>query len=139
MVLVPHARRLKYLGTHCIVDSSRVLNNTHMRPMPCTLLVPSSHYYLGGRLPIDSLESIGTLPIDSLEPIKFTGHQIRLRGRSDLIVYQQDFILGTPTKKIRVGPATDRALKNPLFGEKLTFSNELTVRFCCKPCFVTDW
>ena len=24
-------------------------------------------------------------------------------------------------------------LKNLLFGEKLTFSNELTVRFCCKP------
>ena len=24
-------------------------------------------------------------------------------------------------------------LKNQRFGEKLTFSNELTVRFCCKP------
>ncbi len=42
--------------------------------------------------------------------LKFTGHQFRLRN-DDIIVHQQEFTLSTPTKRLRVGPATDRLLQ----------------------------
>ncbi len=43
--------------------------------------------------------------------LKFTGHQFRLRNE-DIIVHQQEFTLSTPTKRLRVGPATDRLLQS---------------------------
>lgn len=67
--------------------------------------------------------------------IKFIGKQIRLRNHTELIVFQQEFIVSTPVRKVLAGPASNRQLDTgPEYSEYRSCGGSLQwVSGSCRP------